>query len=234
MKKKFTLIELLVVIAIIAILAAMLLPALNQAREKAKGISCMSNLKQIGTSLGAYTVDYEDYMPWNALSYAGGAGQMSGFWIHLLAKDAGINFTPEYTVAGMEKLTLDDIKGSVFDCPSRTWKPASNGAWYAGYAHNYEYMGYANGSSGQYAPQKIINVKSPSLTVYAGDSIDTTTSFLRMPSQIAGNPAAYSYKRHLAGANLLWVDGHCSYMKQQELLAGVNGNTNYYWLKVKP
>ena len=111
-KRLFTLIELLIVIAIISILAALLLPALNQARTKAMAIKCLSNLKQSGTAWIYYADDYQGFMTENDVDNTTGGSHCWDAWLGPWRNSAK-------TVAGLNYLANPDV----MRCPGHVYTP---------------------------------------------------------------------------------------------------------------
>lgn len=199
-KGGFTLIELLVVIAIIAILAAMLLPALARAREKARQASCMGNLRQLSLAFMMYASDFDDHVVPGKL---GPAGTFSvPLWFELLAPYVGATLYPPWAVAGGHE---------IFRCPSDTLPP---GVW-AGvgtvvthdtvsYGYNLMNVGY----SGRWDPvwRRVGRIPEPGRTIVFADSWGHRTTQARR-FMLLDWDFGLATGRHGGGVNILFLDG---------------------------
>ena len=119
MKKSFTLIELLVVIAIIAILAAMLLPALAKARDAAQGSSCINNIKQQGLASQMYVTDWLRFPPVNYGQSEGPWNHAGYYYTHAIAPYLGISL--KIKMSDLPSFNADvnpDLSTPIFHCPS--------------------------------------------------------------------------------------------------------------------
>ena len=222
MKRNFTLIELLVVIAIIAILAAMLLPALQQARSKGQGIKCLNHLKNLGSASSQYIVDNNDYIPFgkNTLSsdYSGYTSPALPAWFSRLGRYMGFTVISHYRVENVDKLRSCNVlekKNSLsnFYSISINYTPSSPKYPISPPFHN----------------PKLVHVPRPSNSFYI---LDTLTS-----DPYSMNPWSTSSftGRHNNGCNLSFLGGNAKWYRKSHIqeLGTVNSYTPFDVFKTK-
>jgi prepilin-type N-terminal cleavage/methylation domain-containing protein/prepilin-type processing-associated H-X9-DG protein len=239
-KRGFTLVELLVVIAIIAVLAAMLLPALAKAKEKANRIVCLSNAKQWGLSLTMYLDDNQQILPdfsiANSIASSVGArgnydqdniqwGDLTLFASKGVGNCAWFNVLPPYVsqkaLWQYAANPTNFVNGrSIFNCPTATFLPADNvdPLTRAAFSYGMNFKG-TNGLVPAGSPFKATMVLHPSAFVFFSDvraNSGETPFYGANPLNDLGAPRGslnHLSSRHTAGANLTFLDGHSAYFK---------------------
>ncbi len=216
-RKQFTLIELLVVIAIIAILAAILLPALNNARVRARGIQCVGNLKQCSLGMTQYTDDNGGYVPLDTQVAAPWARWQDHLLPYVLP---AVCNNPNDFVGNAPKRNSIYIKNNVplgpFKCAAQTLAGITDSAKHYGMNYNFR----------EFAPErpmslKIVKNKNFSVRLLFGDAQSTRLNV---------GLSYFDLERHQKFANLVFADGHCESVRILDIPTTVsNPAARYFW-----
>ncbi len=244
-KSGFTLIELLVVIAIIAILAAMLLPALGKAKQKAYGAACISNLRQWGLAMTLYLDDDRNIFPlpkiatatpgsagynentpgWSNFNDFHNAGQGDSAWFNALPPYIGAK--PLWQIAN-DTTSANFVSGKkIFDCPAVTQASETSDP-------NRVVFNYGMNPKGNTGlPANIgygtnftsVMVRNPSAFVFMGDGRARTTDlpyYGSDPTKEVGVQHCWCQQfsaRHNTGGDLTFSDGHAAHVKYSYVCA---------------